>query len=45
MALGALVVSLGITLPIVGWVILLAVLIEGVGALVLERGQQREALA
>ncbi|HOC16758.1 MAG TPA: hypothetical protein PKK95_00735 [Vicinamibacterales bacterium] len=44
LAVGALVVSLGVSLPFVGWLVLLAVLITGAGSLVLERSQRREAV-
>jgi hypothetical protein len=37
MALGALIVSFGVTLPVVGWVVALIVLVAGTGALALER--------
>lgn len=43
LAVGALLVSLGVSLPFVGWLVLLAVLITGAGSLVVERSQRREA--
>ena len=41
MMLGVTIVSLGMSLPAVGWAVALFVLITGVGALVLERGSRR----
>jgi len=43
MVLGVIVVSLGMSLPAVGWAVALFVLITGVGALVLERGWRRRS--
>jgi hypothetical protein len=37
MAIGVLIVSLGMSLPVIGWVIVLAVMLFGAGAIVLER--------
>lgn len=45
MILGVAIVSLGISLPAVGWAIAMLVLITGVGALVLERGGRRPGAA
>ena len=45
MTLGVIIVSLGISLPAVGWAIALLVLITGAGALVLERGARRPGAA
>jgi hypothetical protein len=41
LVLGVFVVSLGVSLPAVGWVVALAVLVAGAGALVLEQREQR----
>ena len=41
MILGVLIVSVGITLPIVGFVVTALVVIVGAGALVMERRSQR----
>jgi cytoskeletal protein CcmA (bactofilin family) len=41
MVVGALVVSLGVSLPIVGWVVALAVVLTGVGALAVEWRDRR----
>jgi hypothetical protein len=45
MAAGAFVVSLGMSLPLVGWVLALLVLLVGTGALALERRSVRTPLA
>jgi len=45
MVLGVIVVSLGMSLPAVGWAIAALVLVTGVGALVLERGWRRRPSA
>jgi hypothetical protein len=45
MALGALIVSLGVSLPIVGWIVVLAVMLTGAGAHALEWRQSRAAAA
>jgi hypothetical protein len=37
MALGVFVVSIAISIPLAGWLLVIAVLIAGTGALVLER--------
>ena len=37
MAIGVLIVSLGMSLPVVGWAIVLAVMLFGAGAIVIER--------
>lgn len=44
MVVGVLVVSLGMFLPVVGWIVVLAVLITGAGALALERRSLRTEL-
>ena len=41
MVLGVIIVSLGMSLPSIGWAIALLVLVTGVGALMLERGGRR----
>jgi hypothetical protein len=44
MVLGMLVVSLGISLPLVGWAVALTVMIIGTGAILLERLDHRARL-